>query len=134
TARSGMDDAANLTNSPGSSGPLISTVTPCSRSAPTKTVSAKRLGSGTAYLKRIAGLPAGKLPVIVTVCIPAEFRASPLQRISGSESAFPVVAPFTKVTYEVVGDGLNTTGAPSTAPGPIGTFTLFSFSSRGIVH
>src|SRR3989440_12571213 len=112
-----MYDAANLMKSRGSLGPLISTVTPFSRSASTKTVSAKRLGSGTAYLKRIAGLPAGKVPVIVTVCIPAEFRASPLQRISGSESALPVVARFTKVTYEVVGDGLKIMGAPSAAPG-----------------
>src|SRR5207253_9006178 len=108
-----MDDAASLTKSRVSHGALISTVTPFSRSASTKTVSAKRLGSGTAYLKRIAGLPAGKVPVIVTVCIPAEFRASPLQRISGSESAFPVVARFTKVTHEVVGDGLKSTGATS---------------------
>src|SRR5438874_10129655 len=110
-----MYDAANLMKSLGSLGPLISTVTPFSRSASTKTVSAKRLGSGTEYLKRIAGLPAGKLPVIVIVCVPLAFRASPLQRISGSESGFPVVARFTNVTYEVVGDGLKTTGAPSVA-------------------
>src|SRR5256884_6802399 len=107
-----MYDAANLMKSRGS---LISTVTPFSRSASTKTVSAKRLGSGTEYLKRIAGLPAGKLPVIVIVCVPFAFRASPLQRISGSESGFPVVARFTNVTYEVAGDGLETTGAHSVA-------------------
>src|SRR5437879_7759008 len=126
-----MYDAANLMKSRGSLGALISTVTPFSRSASTRTVSAKRLGSGTEYLKRIAGLPAGTLPVIVTVCVPFAFRASTLQRISGSESGFPVVARLTKVTYEVAGDDLKTTGAPSAAPGPTVTSTMLSFTTIG---
>src|SRR5439155_5666443 len=126
-----MYDAANLMKSRGSPGVPISTVTPFSRSASTKTVSAKRLGSGTEYLKRIAGLPAGKVPVIVTVCMPLAFRASPLQRISGSESGFPVVARFTNVTYEVAGDDLKTAGAPSAGPGLIETSTMLSFTTIG---
>src|SRR5437667_12807823 len=125
-----MYDAANLAESPGSPGVPISTVTPFSRSASTKTVSAKRLGSGTEYLKRIAGLPAGKVPVIVTVCMPLAFRASPIQRISGSESGFAVVARFTNVTYEVAGDGLKPTGAPSVAAGPMVTETKLYFKTN----
>ena len=63
--------------------------------------------------------------------MPLAFRASPLQRISGSESGFPVVARFTNVTYEVAGDDLKTAGAPSAGPGLIETSTMLSFTTIG---
>ena len=66
-ACSGTYDAARAERSrnPGSG----STSTPFSRKASVKTVSAKRVGDGTTYLKRIGDLPAGKLPEIVTFCL-----------------------------------------------------------------
>src|SRR5690349_8046216 len=94
-----------------------STSTPFSRRLSVNTVSAKRVGDGTTYLKRIGDLPAGKLPAIVTFCLPSEPAGLPVKRMSGSESALPVFARFTKVTYEVVGDEVKASGAPSLAPG-----------------
>jgi hypothetical protein len=76
-------------------------------------------------------LPAGIVPVTVTVCMPSGPAESCAQRISGCESGAPVVARLTKRTYAVSGAGVTTTGSPGAAPGATVTSTRLSFTAIG---
>src|ERR1041384_6228196 len=103
---------------------------PFSRSASVSRTSAKRLGDGTTYLKRIGGWPKGKLPEISTFCVPSGFGCLATKVMFGSESGFPVVVRLVNVTYEVTGDDVNLTGPPC-AQGVTITSMMLSLTTIG---